>query len=154
MYRALRPLMAVLALLVAAPLVAQTATRRPLQPSDVYRVRDVRDPQRSPDGRWVAYTVTVADSAKDRNDTDVWMVSWDGRDDIRLTSSPESESRPRWSPDGRYLSFVSSRQGARAQAPGATSTSRDPGWCRRGSGGCPSTSRRPTRSSSQCSSSR
>ncbi len=38
------------------------------------------------------------------------MASWDGTQEIRLTTSPESESSPRWSPDGRYLSFLSSRQ--------------------------------------------
>ena len=41
------------------------------------------------------------------------MVSWDGTQQIQVTSTPESESRPRWSPDGKYLSFVSSRQGAK-----------------------------------------
>lgn len=98
-----------LLLLAAAPLHAQQSGR-PLQIDDLYRVRDVRDPQRSPDGRWVAYTVTTADSTTDRNDTDVWMVSWDGRETLQLTSTPAGESRPRWSPDGRYLAFLSSRQ--------------------------------------------
>jgi Tol biopolymer transport system component len=49
-------------------------------------------------------------SAKNKSDTDVWMTSWDGSQTIRVTSSPESESSPRWSPDGRYLAFVSGRQ--------------------------------------------
>jgi len=40
----------------------------------------------------------------------VWMTSWDGAQTVRLTWSPESESSPRWSPDNRYLAFVSSRQ--------------------------------------------
>lgn len=103
---------ALLALLVAAPLAAQAPARRPLRPNDIYRVREVRDPQRSPDGKWVAYSVTTADSARDRNDTDVWMASWDGTRNLRLTTTQESEGTPRWSPDGRYLAFLSSRQGA------------------------------------------
>jgi dipeptidyl aminopeptidase/acylaminoacyl peptidase len=97
------------ALLTLAPLALPAQTRG-LRPEDVYRMQNVRDPQRSPDGRWVAYAVTSADSAKDKNDSDVWMVSWDGRDRVRVTSSPEGESAPRWSPDGRYLAFLSGRQ--------------------------------------------
>ena len=87
--------------------------KRPLQINDLYNLKEVRDPQRSPDGKWVAYTVTRAIKTTDKNDTDVWMASWDGQQNIQLTFSPESESAPRWSPDGKYLSFVSSRQGAK-----------------------------------------
>src|SRR5580765_7823250 len=88
---------------------AQT-TRRPLRAADLFRLRDVRDPQVSPDRAWVAYTVATIDSSKDKSDTDVWMTSWDGTQTIRVTSSPDGESSPRWSPDGRYLAFLSGRQ--------------------------------------------
>ncbi|HEX2717214.1 MAG TPA: S9 family peptidase [Gemmatimonadaceae bacterium] len=103
-------------LLIAAALatpVLAGAQKRALQPNDIYRVRDVGDPQRSPDGQWVAYTVRVADSTRDKNDTDVWMSSWDGTKHVRLTSTPDGESSPRWSPDGKYLSFVSGRMDAK-----------------------------------------
>lgn len=103
-----------LALLVlsASVLSGQSPTKRPVRPSDIYRIRAVSDPQRSPDGKWVSYTVSSADSAKDKSDSDVWMTSWDGTQTIRVTSTPEGESKARWSPDGKYLPFVSSRQGA------------------------------------------
>jgi dipeptidyl aminopeptidase/acylaminoacyl peptidase len=95
------------------PALGQGQGKRPLNVDDLFNVRDVRDPQRSPDGQWVAYTVTRSIQATDKNDTDVWMVKWDGSEQIQLTSTPDSESRPRWSPDGKYLSFVSSRQDAK-----------------------------------------
>jgi dipeptidyl aminopeptidase/acylaminoacyl peptidase len=98
------------ALLIALPADAQ---KRPLAVDDIYNLKDVRDPQRSPDGKWVAYVVARAVKDADKNDSDVWMASWDGTQEIQLTSSPDSESQPRWSPDNKYLSFVSSRQGAK-----------------------------------------
>lgn len=101
--------------LAAGPIAAQTMAQtpapapRPLRPTDIYRLRDVGAPRISPDGAWIAYTVSTVDSAKDKSDSDIWMVSWDGTRTLRMTSSPEGESNPRWSPDNRYLSFVSGR---------------------------------------------
>src|SRR5678816_3821292 len=104
---------AVLALaLLVSPGVA-LAQKRPLSTEDIYNVKDVRDPQRSPDGKWVAYVVSRAIKDGDKNDTDIWMASWDGAQELQVTSSPDGESQPRWSPDNKYLSFVSSRQGAK-----------------------------------------
>ncbi len=107
-----RPALVVLLLGFASsfPADAQSPARRPLRAGDIYQLRTVSDPQLSPDGAWVAYGVTTADSAKDKSDGDVWMTSWDGSQSIRLTSSPEGEGTPRWSPDNRWLAFVSGRQ--------------------------------------------
>ncbi len=90
---------------------SQTSTfKRPLSLDDLARVRTVSDPQVSPDGQWIAYAVGTTDAEKDRRDSDLWMVSWDGSERVRLTSTPESsESTARWSPDGRYLAFIASR---------------------------------------------
>ena len=91
---------------------SQTAnSNRTLTPSDIYRLQSLSDPQISPDGKWVAYTLTSVDSVKNKRNTDIWMVSWDGKENIQLTFTPDSESQPRWSPDGKYLSFTSSRNG-------------------------------------------
>jgi dipeptidyl aminopeptidase/acylaminoacyl peptidase len=97
-------------LAIGLPAAAQTGTRA-FSLDDLPKIRSVSDPQVSPDGKWVAYTVGTVDAEKDKRDTDVWMVSWDGTQQIRLTSSKDGESQPRWSPDGKYLAFVSSRGG-------------------------------------------
>jgi dipeptidyl aminopeptidase/acylaminoacyl peptidase len=94
----------------AEHVMAQSASSsRPLRSGDIYRLRDVGGGRISPDGQWIAYTVTTTDSAKDKSDSDVWMVHWDGSRTIKMAGSPEGESNPRWSPDNRYLSFVSGR---------------------------------------------
>jgi dipeptidyl aminopeptidase/acylaminoacyl peptidase len=95
---------------------ADAPARRPLKLDDLDRLLAVADPQVSPDGQWVAYTVTRVDKEADKDDTDVWMVSWDGTRTVRLTSSPDNEKKPRWSPDGRYLSFLSARGDKKEEA--------------------------------------
>jgi len=99
---------AVLASLAPAALHGQAA-KRAITLDDHSKILAVGDPQRSPDGVWVAYTVTAIDADKDRRNTDIWMVKWDGSDQLQLTSSPDGESSPRWSPDNKYLAFVASR---------------------------------------------
>ncbi len=94
---------------LAQPLSGQDA-RRALVLDDLAKVRTVGDPQVSPDGLWIAYTVGTTDVEKDKRDTDLWMASWDGSREVRLTATADSrETRPRWSPDGRYLAFLTSR---------------------------------------------
>jgi dipeptidyl aminopeptidase/acylaminoacyl peptidase len=104
-----RSLLAILA--VVAPAFTQTPTKRSLRADDIYRIQRVADPQVSPDGKWVAYTVSTADKDDDKEVSHIWMTSWDGSQNVQLTYGTESESSPRWSPDGKYLSFVSSRPG-------------------------------------------
>jgi dipeptidyl aminopeptidase/acylaminoacyl peptidase len=99
-----------LILAAATVLLAQTA-RRPLKLDDLARLREVRDPQISPDGQWVAYVVSTVDVKEDKTNSHIWMVSFDGKSDRQMTYSQESETSPRWSPDGKYLSFTSSRPG-------------------------------------------
>lgn len=91
---------------------SQTTAKRKLKPSDVYRLQSIGDPQVSPEGNWIAYTLSSVDSVANKRNTDIWMVSWDGKQSVQLTNSPDAESQPKWSPDGKYLSFVSARQGA------------------------------------------
>lgn len=101
--------------LALTTLPAHAAETRLLTPADVYNLRAVADPRVSPDGRLVAFTVTSLDSKEDAQDADVWVVPFAGGEARRLTSSPKRESTPRWSPDGRYLAFLSAREGKKSQ---------------------------------------
>lgn len=99
-------------LLVASALPALAADApRSLKPEDVAALKSVSDPQVSPDGLWVAYTVQSMDLKKDKSDADVWMSPLAGGEAVRLTTSKKSDNTPRWSPDGKYLAFLSDRDG-------------------------------------------
>lgn len=101
----------VLLLGITAALPAAQTAKRTLKLDDLFRMREVRDPQISPDGQWVAYVVSSVDVKEDKSSSHIWMTGYDGKGDRQITSSQESENSPRWSPDGKYLSFTSSRPG-------------------------------------------
>jgi dipeptidyl aminopeptidase/acylaminoacyl peptidase len=101
---------------------AQAPAPHPITLNDLDRFHEVSGPEVSPDGQWVAYTVSTIDEKDDKRVTDLWMSSWDGRQDVRLTWSGDvsddsddssSASSPRWSPDGQYLSFMADRSGSK-----------------------------------------
>src|SRR5690348_10676435 len=105
----MKKIQALLLLIFIFQSTANAQTKRSILPSDIYHMQDVSDPQISPDGNWVAYVLSSVDSVKDKRNKDIWMISWDGKQNVQLTNSPEDEASPRWSPDGKYLSFLSSR---------------------------------------------
>ena len=89
--------------------LSQTQEKRVLTLDDLAVIRKVMDPQVSPEGNWVAYTVRTLDMKEDKRNSHIWMTSWDGARSLQLTSSKDSEAAPRWSPDGQYLAFLSGR---------------------------------------------
>ena len=93
------------ALLLALPLQLNAAPR-PLTLDDYYRVATLSNLELSPDGQWIAYTVSTANKLSDADDGDIWLASYDGRQRLQLTNSTALDSMPHFSPDGRVLAFL------------------------------------------------
>src|SRR5881409_2416229 len=98
---------ACLLLLIAAPLAAQ---KRAITFEDFLALKAVSDPQLSPDGKWVAYTVSTPSLQDNRNVSRVWVVEVTTGKSRQLTGGPGSDRQPRWSPDGKTLAFISTRE--------------------------------------------
>jgi dipeptidyl aminopeptidase/acylaminoacyl peptidase len=82
---------------------------RTLTVEDLFQLKDVGDPQISPDGKWVAYTVTTTSLKEEKSETQVWMIPFEGGEPIPLTAKGSSASHPRWSPDNKFLAFLAAR---------------------------------------------
>jgi len=88
----------------------------PFHVEDMQKLSRVGAPSVSPDGKWVAFTVVRSDVAKNRPVTNIWIVAAAGGEPRQLTFGEQgSNERVRWSPDGRYLYFLSSRVGDKSQ---------------------------------------
>ena len=105
-----RAVCAIWLFLIALPAFAQEmAGSRPITTDDLLALKSVSDPQLSPEGDWIAYAVESVDVDDDESSTQIYMVSRDGQQVLEMTSSEFSARSPRFSPDGRYLSFIASR---------------------------------------------
>jgi len=113
---------ATLVVTISSCTLAQESTTKPAPTSprsitidDYFQIRDVAQPELSPDGQWVAYAVRTRMLKEDKNEQRLWMVSTNGGDAIPLTAEGVSSSHPRWSPDGKYLAFLSARNSGKNQ---------------------------------------
>jgi dipeptidyl aminopeptidase/acylaminoacyl peptidase len=84
-------------------------TQRAMTPQDLTRIRFVSDPQISPDGRCVAFVVTMLDAERDEYHANIWMVDTASGPPRRFTTGSGRDTTPRWSPDGQHLAFVAAR---------------------------------------------
>ena len=92
-----------------------STTPRSITIDDFFQIRDVSQPEMSPDGQWVAYAVRTRMLKEDKNEQRLWMISIHGGDAIPMTAEGVSSSHPRWSPDGKYLAFLSTRNAGKPQ---------------------------------------
>lgn len=100
-----------LALLLCGISGAQEQTH-PFSVHDMLLMDRISEPQVSPDGKWVVFTVRTTDLDANRGRTDIWMVGVDGTGLRRLTTHPASDYNPRWSSCGKYIWFISTRSGS------------------------------------------
>jgi dipeptidyl aminopeptidase/acylaminoacyl peptidase len=91
---------------------ALSQTQRPMQLEDLFTIQRVGDPQLSPDGKTIAYTVTVVNKEANSTNSDIWLVPVTGGSSAQLTNSPKHDRHPRWSPDGKTILFESNRNGS------------------------------------------
>src|SRR6266571_3614212 len=92
------------------PLSRLAAQQRAMTIDDYLALKSVGDPQLSPDGRWVAYTVTEYSLKDNRGTTRVWLADVATGQTREVSAGPGSDRQPRWSPDGKSLAFVTTRQ--------------------------------------------
>jgi len=101
----------ILAIALLSATVLLAADKKALTYDDVIKLYRISDPQLSPDGKLIAYTATKYCYKTDSGNSDIWLVSIKGEEPERLTFHEGRDSSPRWSPDGKQLAFLSSRDG-------------------------------------------
>ena len=97
--------------LLALMLVVSAAPAQSRIPTldDLLTLKSIGGTQISPDGKWIAYTVSYGDLKQDTFITQIWLANSDTGKSLQLTRGDKSSTTPRWSPDGQYLAFLSNR---------------------------------------------
>ncbi len=107
-----RPGIVVFSLIViASSAQAQAPAKHSLTFDDLMAVQRVGEPQISPDGRAVVYSVGTTDMDTNRVAHNIWVASTAPGNQPRQLTQSGHDTRPQWSPDGKSIAFLSSREG-------------------------------------------
>jgi Tol biopolymer transport system component len=91
----------------------QVTSKRRVEINDLFAIRMVADPVISPDGKRVAFVVTMLDREANGYKSAIWMVDVDGvSEPYQYTAGNSLNASPRWSPDGSKIAFLSNRSGS------------------------------------------
>jgi len=105
----------VLLSLILSSAFAQNNTRHVPSIDDLLMVKSIGGAQISPEGDWIAYTINESDFKQDAFVTQIGLVNANGSENFQLTRGEKSSTNPRWSPDGKWLAFLSTRVGDKNQ---------------------------------------
>ena len=86
--------------------------KHPITFEDLMKVQRISDPQVSPDGRWIAYVQGAVNLDSNKTTRHIWLVPVESGEPRQLTRGEGSDTRPRWSPDGQSIAFISTRGGS------------------------------------------
>ncbi|HKQ47710.1 MAG TPA: S9 family peptidase [Phycisphaerae bacterium] len=91
---------------------AVAAEPHPFSIHDMLAMERISDHHVSPDGKRIVFVLRTTDLEANKGRTDLWLVDADGSNLRRLTTHPDADNNPRWSPDGQSILFLSTRSGS------------------------------------------